>query len=30
MDQRPVFRSGGPGEDWSWCAIGQGAFVLRD
>jgi uncharacterized UBP type Zn finger protein len=26
----PVFRSVEPGEDWSWCAVDEVTFVLRD
>ena len=27
-DGHPIFRSIEPGEDWSWCAIDEVAFVL--
>jgi Zn-finger in ubiquitin-hydrolases and other protein len=29
-DLHPVYRSVEPGEDWSWCAIDEVTFVLRD
>ena len=25
----PIFRSVEPGEDWSWCAVDEVAFVLE-
>ncbi len=28
-DGHPIFRSVEPGEDWSWCAIDEFAFILR-
>jgi Zn-finger in ubiquitin-hydrolases and other protein len=27
-DGHPIFRSAEPGEDWSWCAVDELAFVL--
>ena len=27
-DDDPIFRSIEPGEDWSWCAVDQVAFVV--
>ncbi|MBV8257731.1 MAG: UBP-type zinc finger domain-containing protein [Actinobacteria bacterium] len=26
----PIYRSAEPGEDWSWCAVDEVAFVLSD
>ncbi len=28
-DAHPIFRSIEPGEDWSWCAVDEVAFVLK-
>ena len=28
-DGHPIFRSVEPGEEWSWCAIDEFAFILR-
>ena len=29
QDDHPIFRSIEPGEDWSWCAVDQVAFIAE-